>query len=149
MTEAIEEKPERLISDHRDTRYGEVLLVFAEGDHFIAHVYGTQLLNDCPDDLWKGLDAQAIAEEFGALVAKLNGPRYWTLDGLGTKAEPIEPVLHEFNGILMRRIAVVDLGDNPVQTPYTERYVDRRAVFFFDAVAFSSDSHCKTVSVCV
>ena len=74
-----------------------------------------------------------IAEELGALVVKLNGPRYWVLDGLGSKGEPIEPVLHEFNGLLMRRIAVLALGSNPAQVPYTVRKVDRRVTMYFDA----------------
>lgn len=127
------EQAERLISDHRGTRYGEVLVVFAQDGNFFGHVYGTQLLNDCPQDLWETLDAQAITEEFGALAVKLNGPRHWLLDGLGSKGEPIEPVLHEFNGLLMRRIAILDLGTEPVAIPYKERLVDRKAVFFFDA----------------
>ena len=124
---------ERLITDHRGTRYGEVLAVFAEGTELNAHVYGTQLLNDCPAELWDSLDAATIAEDLGALMVKLNGPRHWMLDGLGTKGEPLEPVLREFNGLLMRRIAVLKLGTNPAQVPYICRQVDRQAVFFFDA----------------
>ena len=124
---------ERLITDHRGTRYGEVLAVFAEGETFHAHVYGTQLLNDCPPELWGTLDATAITAELGALMVKLNGPRHWVLDGLGSKGEPLEPVMREFGGLLMRRIAVLELGTNPAQVPYTVRHVDRKAVFFFDA----------------
>jgi hypothetical protein len=127
------EVPERLISDMRGVRYGEVLTVFAEGNEFRADVYGTQMLNDCPQELWDTLDADAIAKEMGALVAKLNGPRHWMLDGLGTKVAVVEPVFHEFNGLQMRRIATVDLGVNPMVQPYVERYVNRGAVFFFDA----------------
>jgi hypothetical protein len=77
--------------------------------------------------------AATIAEELGALIVKLNGPRYWVLDGLGSKSSPIEPVLHEFNGLLMRRIAVLELGTNPAQVPYTARKVDRRVSMYFDA----------------
>jgi hypothetical protein len=124
--------PVRQISGQRGARYGEVLAVFADDGRFTAHVYGTQLLNDCPPELWQALDADAIARELGALVVKLNGPRYWMLDGLGAKGQPIEPVLREFNGLMTRRIAVVDLGTDPVQTPYTLRRVDRKAAFFFD-----------------
>jgi hypothetical protein len=126
------ETPVRLVTGHRGSRYGEVLAVFAEGDRFSAHVYGTQLLNDCPQELWESLDGPSIARELGALMVKLNGPRYWMIDGLGSKGQPIEPVLHDFNGILMGRIAVVDLGTNPAQVPYTVRHVDRKAIFFFD-----------------
>ena len=125
--------PERLITDHRDTRYGEVIAVFARDGGFAAEVYGTQMLNDCPAELWDALDATTIAEELGALVVKLNGPRHWTLDGFGTKVEVVEPVLRDFNGLGTRRIAVVELGETPSVTPYTENHVNRGAVFFFDA----------------
>ncbi len=124
---------QRTVTDQRGTRYGELFAIFSDGEQFTAHVYGTQLLNDCPQELWEALDAAAIAEELGALLVKLNGPRYWMLDGLGSKGEPIEPVLREFNGLLMRRIALLDLGSNPAQVPYVVRHVDRRVIMYFDA----------------
>ena len=123
---------ERLISDMRGVRYGEVLAVFERNGSFEAEVYGTQMLNDCPPELWDQLDATTIAGELGALIVKLNGPRHWMLDGLGTKVAPVEPVLREFDGLLMRRIAILDLGNNPAQIPYTIRHVDRGAIFYFD-----------------
>ncbi|MFM8237311.1 MAG: hypothetical protein ACKOBG_06095 [Actinomycetota bacterium] len=125
--------PPRLISDQRGVRYGEVLAVFARDGRFEAEVFGTQLLNDCPQELWATLDATAIAAEMGALVVKLNGPRHWVLDGFGTKVEIVEPVLREFNGLLTRRIAVVDLGTAPATERYRGIKVNRGAVFFFDA----------------
>jgi len=127
------DKPERLISDMRGVRYGEVLAVFERDGSLVAEVYGTQMLNDCPQEQWETLVAEDIAKDMGALFVKLNGPRHWMLDGLGTKVAVVDPVLREFNGLLMRRIATVDLGDNPVQVPYTERHVNRGAIFFFDA----------------
>ncbi len=42
-------------------------------------------------------------------------------------------MLREFNGLLMRRLAVIDLGESPGTSPYTDVKVDRGAVFFFDA----------------
>ena len=128
-----EVKAERLVSDMRGVRYGEVLAVYKREEKFEAEVFGTQLLNDCPPELWDPLNAADIAADMGALVVKLNGPRYWLVDGFGTKVEVVEPVMREFSGLLMRRIAVLDLGTNPVQVPYTVRHVDRQAVFFFDA----------------
>ncbi len=125
--------PQRLIDNMRNVRYGEVLAVFARDNKLEADVYGTQMINDCPDELWKTLDAAVIASEMGALAVKLNGPRYWVLDGLGTKVAFVEPVMRDFNGLTMRRIATVDLGDKPATVPYEERYVNRGAVFFFDA----------------
>ena len=127
------EKSQRLISDMRGVRYGEVLAVMSRDEKLQADVYGTQMINDCPAELWDTLNADEIAKDMGALFVKLNGPRYWMLDGLGTKVAMVEPVMREFNGLLMRRIATVDLGDTPSTAPYQERFVNRGAVFFFDA----------------
>jgi hypothetical protein len=126
-------KPQRLISNMRNVRYGEVLMVFAKDDTLVAEVYGTQMLNDCPAELWDTLKADDIAKERGALFVKLNGPRHWCLDGLGTKVAVVEPVITDFNGLTMRRIATIDLKDSPGSVPYTERFVNRGATFFFDA----------------
>ena len=125
----------RLISDMRGVRYGEVLAVFLRDGSLHAEVYGTQMLNDCPQDLWDGLDATAIAADMGAAFVKLNGPRYWTIDGAGAKVAVVEPIFREFNGLNMRRIATLDLGTTPNTGPYTFRHVNRGAVFFFDAGA--------------
>ena len=127
------DRPRRLVSDMRGVRYGEVLLVSLVDGDLRAEVYGTQMLNDCPQELWEGLDADVIAKETGAVFVKLNGPRHWCLDGLGTKVAVVEPVLREFNGIMMRRIATVDLGGQPQAAPYTIRHVNRGATFFWDA----------------
>jgi hypothetical protein len=127
------EKPERLISDMRNVRYGEVLAVFPRDGRFEAEVYGTQLLNDCPQELWETLVAEDIASEMGALAVKLNGPRHWTLDAFGQKIAVAEPVLRDFNGLTMRRIATVDLGEVPRLGPYTETKVNRGVIFFWDA----------------
>jgi hypothetical protein len=55
------------------------------------------------------------------------------IDGLGQKVAPAEPVIRDFNGLTMRRIALIDLGGVPSTSPYTEVHVNRGAVFFFDA----------------
>ncbi len=128
-----DDRPQRLISDMRGVRYGEILAVSAKGTTLEAEVWGTQMLNDCPQELWDTLDAGQIAEELGALLVKLNGPRYWVLDGLGQKVAVRDPLLRDFNGLMMRRIAVIELGNNPRAEPYTLRRVNRGAVFFFDA----------------
>ena len=119
----------------RGVRYGEVLAVYLRESGLEAEVFGTQLLNDCPEELWNTLVAEDIAKEMGAVVVKLNGPRYWTLDGFGQKVATTEPVFRDFNGLTMRRIALVNLGSDPSQKFYAERKVARGAVFFFDAGA--------------
>lgn len=124
---------ERLIDHMRGVRYGEVLPIFQRDDGLHAEVYGTQLLNDCPQELWEKLDPTAIAAELGAMFVKMNGPRHWVLDGFGTKVAPMEPVLREFGGIQFRRIATLPLGDKLGSGPYSEVSVNRGAVFFWDA----------------
>jgi len=125
--------PVRLIDHQRGERYGEVLAAFMGESGLRAEVYGTQLLNDCPEEQWVALDAAAIAADLGALFVKLNGPRYWMLDGLGTKVAVVDPVFCDFGGITMRRIAQVELGHEPKLGPYNEMHVNRGAIFFFDA----------------
>ena len=123
----------------RGVRYGEVLAVYVKGTVLEAEVYGTQMLNDCPAELWDTLRADEIAADMGAVFVKLNGPRKWLLDGLGVKVAPVEPVLRDFNGLTMRRIATVELGNNPSSQPYMERTVDRGAVFFFELPIVTPD----------
>jgi hypothetical protein len=125
--------PQRLIDHMRGVRYGEVLAMFLRDTGLEAEVYGTQMLNDCPQELWETLDADAIAKDMGAVFVKLNGPRYWLLDGLGSKVAVVDPVFKDFNGIQMRRIATIPLGADFAAGPYTIRNVNRGAVFFFDA----------------
>jgi hypothetical protein len=125
--------PQRLIDHMRGVRYGEVLAMFLRDSGLEAEVYGTQMLNDCPQELWDTLNADEIAKDMGAVFAKLNGPRYWVLDGLGSKVAVIEPVFKDFNGIQMRRIATILIGADFAAGPYVLRNVNRGAVFFFDA----------------
>ena len=86
---------QRLIDGMRGVRYGEVLAVYLRDSGFEAEVYGTQMLNDCPQELWETLNAEDIAKEMGAMFVKLNGPRYWMLDGLGSKVAVVEPVFKD------------------------------------------------------
>ena len=117
----------------RNARYAEVLLVRAEGDRLNAEVWNTLGLNDCPDDAWRALDAATIAAEAGALLAILNGPRYWLMDAIENTA-PAERQLARFGELDMFRAAVVDLGtDLPDRRPYKELRVLRSTVFEWSA----------------
>ncbi|MEI7972486.1 MAG: hypothetical protein WCI10_08115 [Actinomycetota bacterium] len=128
-----ETAPQRLIDHMRGVRYGEVLAMFLRDTGLEAEVYGTQMLNDCPQELWETLNADEIAKDMGAVFTKLNGPRYWVLDGLGSKVAVVDPVFKDFNGIQMRRIATIPIGADFAAGPYVARNVNRGAVFFFDA----------------
>ena len=60
------EKSQRLISDMRGVRYGEVLAVMSRDEKLQADVYGTQMINDCPAELWDTLNADEIAKDMRA-----------------------------------------------------------------------------------
>jgi len=112
-------------------RYGEVLLIRADPEGPKATVYNTFPLNDCPAELWDALDAEAIAQENGALGALLNGPRYWLMSRIAKKPGEPQPT-RGFGGLDMIEQATVALPSN-IPVPYTTNLVDRRAVFTFDA----------------
>jgi hypothetical protein len=112
-------------------RYGEVLLVRVTPTGPEVTVFNSFPLNDCPQDLWSKLDAQAIATENGATAALLNGPRYWLMSAI-EKAGTGTPEKKTFGGIDMLRQATVQLSSmNPA--PYTVNIVSRNTVFVFAA----------------
>jgi hypothetical protein len=117
----------------RNVRYGEVLLLRADDGKFSAEVWNTLGMNDCPQEAWDQLDAAAIAEERGALLAILNGPRYWVLDYITSAIRQNAPET-TFGSLGMFRAAEIDFGTElPVQGPYTERSIARETVFGFAA----------------
>ena len=121
----------RLLRDVFGKRYGEVLLVHIEESGPMATVYCSFPLNDCPQELWDKLDAQAIAAENGAVAARLNGPRHWLMSSI-EKVSAGAPVRKTFGGFEMLRQATVQMATmNPA--PYSVNKVNRHTVFTFDA----------------
>ena len=116
-------------------RYGEVLLVTGRLNRIEATVYNTLGLNECPDDLWRALDVEAIKKAYRARAVILNGPRYFLMDTIAI-ADPGQE-LFTFGGLQMRRLATVRmpltalLGGRDRQ-PYTENAVRRTTVYIYD-----------------
>jgi hypothetical protein len=54
------------------------------------------------------------------------------MDGIG-KIENVEPMLIDFGGIAMRRVARIEVDGSRDQAFYTERLVERGAAWYFDA----------------
>lgn len=115
----------------RNVRYCEVLLVTKPTDSFVAEVWNTLGYSTCPQSQWASLKAQDLQKETGALVAVLNGPRFWTLDQIDSDIRRTAPT-RSFGGMKMFRAATLDLGTQPPnQDPYVERGVARETVFSF------------------
>ncbi|MCV7224620.1 hypothetical protein [Mycolicibacterium komossense] len=119
----------------RAGRYGEVLLLRQHADAFIADVYNSYGLNDCPQAQWSALDATRIAAENQALIAVLNGPRYWLMDSIAQQnAGDVPREIRTFGGIAMFKAATVEIADpQPQLGGYAPHAVNRRTVFTFDA----------------
>ncbi len=116
-------------------RYGEVLLVRGRLNRIEATVYNTLGLNDCPDDLWRALDTEAIKEAHRARAAILNGPRYFLMDSIAI-ADPGQEIV-TFGELQMRplatvRLSLADLRGGLDRRPYTERAIRRTTVYVYD-----------------
>ena len=115
-------------------RYGEVLLVAGRLTHLEASVYNTLGLNDCPDDLWRQLNADSIKAEHEARAAVLNGPRYFLMDHISGATVAHEVV--SFGPLQMRRMATITLRPRQMlggvrRKPYTETSVNRSTTYAY------------------
>ncbi len=116
-------------------RYCEVLVIYPEDDGTImADVYNSLPFGDCPQELWIGLDAEAIAADFpDATSILLNGPRYFLMQDLfGSMRPDGVPMVHDFGGIQMIKAATVE-ASNVGQMSYTKTTVNRSNTWRFTA----------------
>jgi hypothetical protein len=118
----------------RDARYCEVIPVYRNGLQLRAEVWNTLGYNDCPADQWNALNADALAQELGALMVNLNGPRYFLMDQVMARGETSTEVVYAFGGIDMAKRAELTLSRrNPEGQPYIEQQVDRNVTWVFYA----------------
>lgn len=121
------------VPDMRDGRYCEVLLVSLKETQPIASVYNTYPLNECPENKWLALDPKALATEFGANVAMLNGPRHWMINRVEKIGESTAEKA-DFGGIEMYKQATVPIGSLVDQArPYSAYPVSRSTIFTYNA----------------
>ncbi len=115
----------------RDSRYCEIALVRPVGDAFEAEINATLGLNDCPAELWEGIDLDQVGAETGALAVR-NGPRHWITDRV--QAELAEDEIRTFDGLEFRLAATVAVDPAQIERePYTTLSVTRDTSFTFDA----------------
>lgn len=121
-----------LPADLRDYRYCEIIPVFQSGLTLNISVYNTLGRNQCPADLWAGMDADALAKMYGARLVKLNGPRYWVMNKIIGQAGSLTGKTADFGGMEMTLRATLQtcilqgtIGDRF----YTPNAVHRTTVF--------------------
>lgn len=141
----------------RGLRYGEVLLVREAEGRFHAEIWNSMGLNDCPQNAWDALSANRITTETDALMALLNGPRYWLMDVI-ENVPLADRSIQRFGDIDMAHVATLDLGTAlPDHLPYTKRIVRRDTVWEWspgrtvhelvdpDGRAFAMQAYCVGV----
>ncbi|WP_131780444.1 hypothetical protein [Legionella bozemanae] len=118
-------------SNLRGMRYCEI--IFSKSISNYA-VYNTIGLNDCPQNMWNKITANDVKKETGAAHVHLNGPRYWTIDGI-QNSELVSPNIKTFNGLAMREAGVlhIRLKDLLLGSPYKPRDVARKTTWIYDA----------------
>ena len=120
-------------------RYCEVLLFSIGGEELRADVYNSMGFGNCPQEAWDALEAQAIAEEFDADLAALNGIRFWVLDLIEpTAVNTTPPRVEQFGDITMRLVASVVLPSGTDLTgqgeiSYRVNKVSRNTIFHYSA----------------
>jgi hypothetical protein len=119
----------------RGLRYCEVLLLNLTEAGLQAEVYNTYPLNECLDDVWRGLDGGAIAQDEAVPFALLNGPRFWLMDSV-QRVDDGSVIKKTFSGSAgnmdMNRYAVVAIGTpDTIGQAYSPQSVDRKSRFSF------------------
>ncbi|KAB2642607.1 MAG: hypothetical protein DVB29_07190 [Verrucomicrobia bacterium] len=109
------------VDNMRNARYGEIIVVTGGPFSFTGHVYNTIGFSNCPDAVWKGLNAQQIKKEIHARGVSLNGPRYFLMDSVSV-SDPIK--IRTFDGLQARHITNLKIPLSTVieggAPPYTD-----------------------------
>jgi hypothetical protein len=113
----------------RDTRYCEIFTIFLSPSP-VAKINNSYGLNNCRQGWWESLDTTALAEQSGADLVLLNGPRYWLMDKV-VVSDP-GPV-SSFAGKQLREVATIDLTKVGLAPPpaYTQVKIQRGTKFVF------------------
>jgi hypothetical protein len=123
-----------LPADLRDYRYCEIMPAIQSGLTLNIEVWNTMSLNDCPADLWAKLDANAMAEQYGASLVILNGPRHWLFNKVTAGGTTAAGKFADFGGIEMKQLATLQMNiwqGSAGGTFYIPNQVDRTTVFTY------------------
>lgn len=98
------------VSNLRNKRYCEVLYGNRSFLDLTVKVFSTQGLNDCPEDVWKFITNKTISDAYKASFVRLNGPRYWMIDGLQASGNTVNHERQIFGGIEMNLRATIKVS---------------------------------------
>lgn len=120
-------------------RYCEILLTFEDdNDTQVTEVWGTQGVGPCLDESWYAIDPETLKVELEATAVRMNGPRYFVVDGAVETAPPtgVESTssvqeIRTYGGIDMQQLATIS-GADAVEGPYQETLVERTVTWTFN-----------------
>jgi hypothetical protein len=118
----------------RDARYCEIIPVQRSGFHFLATVYNTLGLNDCPAALWDKITEAEMKKQFGAVKVMLNGPRHFVMDKIIAAGSTATGKTIDAGGLQLTQRASIDLDIFGMRSePYSERTIARETRYVFEA----------------
>jgi len=94
----------------RNQRYCEILYGERKFLTVTIKVFSTEGLNTCPEDQWKAITEKTITQVHATHLVRLNGPRFWTIDGLKAAGATVNDERESFGGIEMNLRATIDLS---------------------------------------
>ena len=121
-------------ADLRDYRYCEIIPVFQNKLTFSVEVYNTMGSNDCPEEQWAKLNGDDLAQQYGAMAVKMNGPRYWVLNKIVAGGATASGKIVDFGGLEMKLVAQIEtkLWEGSVGDKfYTPNDVQRATTFVY------------------
>ena len=116
----------------RGARYCEILLLYFEGATINAEVWGTQGLNDCPEESWDAIEPDSIMVAYEANAINMNGPRFFLADEGGLVSLP-DTTQRQYGDLDMQLVATIteSIGGRQQVDPYTASIVMRDTEFTF------------------
>ncbi len=118
-------------SNIRGKRYCEIVIAKSKND---VAVYNTFGLNDCPEDIWKKIDINQIKKETSAILVRLNGPRYWVIDGF-TNLSLVDPTIKTIDGLKVRQFGKMEARPSDfflLNIPYHPRIIKRHTTWVYE-----------------
>lgn len=115
----------------RGKRYCEIVIAKSKNDVAIYNTFG---LSDCPEAIWKKVDINQIKKETGGVLVRLNGPRYWIIDGL-TNTSLMDPTVKTIGGLEVRQFGEMVASPSDfflLNIPYHPRIVKRHTTWIYE-----------------
>ncbi|BCA95782.1 hypothetical protein TUM19329_21430 [Legionella antarctica] len=120
------------LSNTRGKRYCEIILFKKPTQIFVYSTFG---LNDCPPNIWRKITVVQIKETTNSFFIRLNGPRYWMMDGMKSTALG-SPSTETFSGLTLRQAGEIMISPNDffsANVPYQTRNIKRRTTWIYEA----------------